>query len=249
MMVPELVWILGATIVVSLISLVGVFTLWITKKALDKLLLILVAFSAGALLGGAMLHILPEAIEEVAASSVFLYVLMGFALFFILERVLYWHHCHEGVCEVHPFSYLILFGDTLHNFIDGITIAVSFIVSIPFGIVTTFLIIGHEIPQELGDFGVLVYGGMSKLKALVYNLFSQAAAIVGGIIGFFLSGIADGVAPIALSFAAGGFIYIAASDLIPELHKEPDQKKSIISFAVFLFGLAVMWGLKAVFGG
>lgn len=163
-----------------------------------------------------------------------------------MEKFLYWHHCHEGKCDVHPVSYLILFGDGIHNFIDGIIIAASFIVSIPFGIITTLLIIGHEIPQELGDFGVLVYSGFGKVKALLTNFISQLACILGGIIGYFLSTALKGIIPFILPFAAGGFIYISASDLVPELHKEPKIKKSLSSFAFFILGILIMLAIKFI---
>ena len=168
-----LLWIIGATIVVSLISLAGIITLSLKAKSLNKILLILVGFSVGALMGGAFLHLIPEAVEESGLSFVSLYVLVGFSAFFVIERFLYWHHCHkEGRCPVHMFTYMNLIGDGIHNFVDGLIIAASFVINIPFGIVTTIAIIAHEIPQELGDFGVLVYGGFTKFKALFYNFLS-----------------------------------------------------------------------------
>lgn len=233
-----------ATLVNSLISLVGIFSLWMEEKSLKKILILLVALSAGALLSGAFFHLIPESLEKLTPMTTFTYVLTGFIIFFLMEKFLYWHHCHEGKCDVHPVSYLILFGDGIHNFIDGIIIAISFIVSIPFGVITTVLIIGHEIPQELGDFGVLVHGGFSKAKALVYNLISQMACVVGGILGYFLSTSIEGIIPFVLPFAAGGFIYISASDLVPELHKEPEIKKSLTSFAFFMVGVLFMLAIK-----
>jgi len=207
-------------------------------------------YLAGALLSGAFFHLIPEALEKIPVTNVFAYLMIGFILFFLIERFLHWHHCHRygAKCKTHPVSYLILIGDGVHNFIDGIIIGVSFIVSIPFGIITTLLIIGHEIPQELGDFGVLVYGGFSKYKALVYNFISQLMAVLGGILGYLFSTRVEGVIPFILPFAAGGFIYIAASDLIPELHKEPKLNKSLISFGFFLVGIAFMFLLKFLFG-
>lgn len=235
-----------ATLINSLISLVGIFSLWMRENALKKLLILLVALSAGALLSGAFFHLIPEALDTLTPTTVFTYVLVGFIIFFLMEKFLYWHHCHEGKCDVHPVSYLILFGDGIHNFIDGIIIGISFIVSIPFGIVTSLLIIGHEIPQELGDFGVLVHGGFGKVKALLYNLISQLTCIVGGILGYFLSTSIQGIVPFILPFAAGGFIYISASDLVPELHKEPKIKKSLFSFAFFILGIVIMLAIKFI---
>jgi len=247
-MLDVLLWILAATIIDGLIALVGAAALVLKKDMLGKLLMVLVAFSTGALLGGAFLHLMPEAIEAMEATTAFSYLLVGFIIFFLIEKFLHWHHCHEGKCEVHAFTHLIIIGDGIHNFIDGLVIAASFFVSIPFGIVTTLLIIGHELPQELGDFGVLVYGGFSPKKALLFNLASQLTAVAGGVAGFLLSG-AAGFTELLLPFAAGGFMYIAASDLIPELHKEKRLAKSMLYFAFFLIGIGFMLGIKLVFGG
>jgi len=236
-----------ATLINSLTALAGIFTLWFKDKLLDKIILTLVAFSAGALLSGAFFHLIPESLDKLTPTAVFTYLLIGFILFFLMEKFLYWHHCHEGKCDVHPVSYLILFGDGVHNFIDGIIIAISFMISIPFGIITTLIIIGHEIPQELGDFGVLVHGGFGKVKALFYNLLSQLACVIGGILGYFLSTSIEGIIPFILPFAAGGFIYISASDLVPELHKEPEIKKSLVSFSFFIIGIIFMLALKLIF--
>lgn len=244
-----LAWIILATLVNGLVAFIGVFSLMFKEKSFNKLLMILVAFSAGALLSGAFFHLLPEALEVLSATRVFAYAMIGFIIFFMIERFLHWHHCHKhgAKCDVHPVSYLILIGDGVHNFIDGIIIGVSFLVSVPFGIITTLLIIGHEIPQELGDFAVLVYGGFSKKKALMYNFLSQLTAVIGGIIGYVFSTRIEGVVPFILPFAAGGFIYIAASDLIPELHKEPKLGKSMVSFGFFLIGVVFMFLLKLLF--
>lgn len=243
-----LLLIILVTFINGLIGLVGIFALGLKEKLLNKIVMSLVAFSAGALLSGALLHLVVESLENLTATATFTYVLVGFILFFLMEKFLYWHHCHKhGKCEVHPVSYLILFGDGIHNFIDGVIIAASFLVNIPFGIITTLIIIGHEIPQELGDFGVLVYSGFSKGKALMYNFISQLACVVGGIVGYFLSSYMEGVIPFVLPVAAGGFIYISASDLVPELHKEPKLKKSLASFGIFIAGILFMFILKFIF--
>jgi zinc and cadmium transporter len=237
-----------ATLVNSLIALVGVFSLWCREETLKKILFILVAFSAGALLGGAFLHLAAESLEILETNTMFILLIAGFSVFFLMEKFLYWHHCHNGVCDVHPYTYLILFGDGIHNFIDGLIIAASFLVNPLFGVITTIIIISHEVPQELGDFGVLIHGGMEKKRALCYNFISQLVSVLGGIIGFFLAGF-SGFQAFLLPFAAGGFIYIAASDLIPELHKEIEKKKSILSFGFFIIGILFMLAVKLVFGG
>jgi zinc and cadmium transporter len=231
-----------------LTGLVGIFSLWMNLKTLKKLIIILVAFSAGALLAGAFFHLLSEALAKLDVMIVFGYMLVGFILFFVIERFLHWHHCHdEKECKVHPVSYLLVIGDGIHNFIDGIIIGASFLVSVHFGVITTLLILAHEIPQELGNFGVLVYSGFGKGKALLYTFISQLTCIVGGIVGFMLSSKVQGLVPFILPFAAGGFIYIAASDLVPELHKEPKLSKLLVSFGFFLLGVALMIVTKLLF--
>lgn len=240
-----------ATLIVSFISLIGVFTLALNEKILNKILFYFIAISAGSLMGGAFIHLIPEALESsggLAIDKVFLAVLAGFALFFILERVLHWHHGHHSEAEhtVHPFTYLNLVGDGLHNFIDGIVIATAFSFSNELGIATTIGVIVHEIPQEISDFGLLIYGGLSKSRALFLNFISGTLAILGTICGLVLVNIAHGMMPLLLAVTAGGFIYISASDLIPELHKESNFSKSMIAFACFFAGVILMILLKLV---
>ncbi len=243
-------YVMGATLVVCLVSLVGVASFWVKPRTMRKALMFLVAFSAGALMGGAFLHLLPEAVEEIGAEWFGVVFLASFALFFVLERLVHWHHCHEaGHCEVHSFAYMNLVGDAIHNFVDGVIIAASFVVSVPLGFTTTLAVIAHEVPQEIGDFGVLVYAGFSKTKALAYNFLSSLTAMAGALIGYYLSGSVAGLVPYLLPVAAGSFVYIASSDLIPELHKEPRLSKALKSFAFFLLGIAFMYALKTVFEG
>ncbi|MGV8172243.1 MAG: ZIP family metal transporter [Candidatus Woesearchaeota archaeon] len=242
-------WIILSTLIVCALSLLGIFAFILRSKNLNKILLGMVGFSAGALMGGAFLHLLPEALAETKSMIVGVLLLIGFSTFFIIERVLHWHHCHKGRCEVHTLSYMNLMGDAVHNFIDGLIIAISYIADIRLGIVTSIAIIAHEIPQEIGDFGVLIYGGFSKSKALLYNFISASTAILGALIGYFISGTVEGIISWILPFAAGGFIYIAASDLIPELHKEPDIKKSLVSFGFFIIGIILMFAVKIIFEG
>lgn len=248
MSLETLIFILAATIINGFVALIGGLTLGLKRKQVDKILIILVSFSAGALLSGALFHMLAESLEMMETMTAFVYLLVGFILFFIIERFLHWHHCHKGECDVHPFSDLILVGDAVHNFIDGLVIAAGFLVGIPFGILTALIIIAHEIPQEIGDFGVLLYGGYKTKKALIYNFLVQLTSVVGGIVGFFFLYTPESVS-FLLPFAAGGFIYIAASDLIPELHKEQSLKKSMFSFAFFIIGIAFLLGIKIMVGG
>ncbi len=243
----ELIWIIGSTFVVSILSLVGISAFFISNRLLNKILLILVGFSAGALMGGAFLHLLPEALEATTPMVVGLSIIAGFSAFFLIERVLHWHHCHKQKCEVHTFSYMNLIGDAIHNFIDGIIIAISYVANIHVGIVTTIAIIAHEVPQEIGDFGVLIYGGFKKSKAILFNFLSALTAVLGALVGYFMSNMISGVIPFILPIAAGGFVYIAASDLVPELHKEPVLKKALLSFGFFIIGILFMLGVKLIF--
>jgi zinc and cadmium transporter len=245
----ELAYILLATFIVSLISFVGVVTLALKEKILNKILLVLIGLSAGALMGGAFLHLLPEAVEASQDLNVYLFVLVGFILFFLIEKVLHWRHCHKGECHVHTFQYMNLVGDSIHNFLDGLIMAASFVVSIPLGITTTIAIATHEIPQEIGDFGVLLYGGFSKKKAIMMNFLIALTAVLGGVIGYFVSSRIENIVLFILPFAAGGFIYIAATDLVPEIRKELDMKKYMATLLVFIIGILIMWVTKVTFGG
>lgn len=244
-----LLLIIIATLLDGIAALIGAITFSFSTKTLNKVILLLVAFSAGALIAGAFFHIIPESLSEgVEPMTLFMIVSIGFAVFFISEKFLFWHHCHNGECNVHPYTYLILFGDGIHNFIDGLVIAAAFLVNTSFGIATTAMVISHELPQELGDFAVLVHGGLSKKKALIYNFISQLAAVLGGVVGFFLASTLTAFIPFILPFAAGGFLYIGASDLIPQLHEERDTKKSLLSFAMFAFGMLLMLAMRMYIG-
>lgn len=245
----NLAYIVLTTFVIALIAFVGVFTLAMKEHLLNKILLVLVSLSAGALMGGAFLHLLPEAVESSEGGDILGFVLVGFILFFIIEKVLHWRHCHKGKCDVHTFQYMNLIGDSVHNFIDGLIIAASFIVSIPLGITTTVAIAAHEIPQEIGDFGVLIYGGFEKKKAILLNFAVALTVVIGGIVGYLISKSVEQAVVFLIPFAAGGFIYIAATDLIPEIKKELNIKKSMATMLVFICGILIMWLIKIVFGG
>lgn len=243
-----LLYILISTVVISVIAFVGVFTLFFKEVVINKILLVLVAFSAGALLGGAFLHLIPEAVGVSGGNNVFLFVILGFCLFFVLEQFINWHHCHKTEHSKHsakPFSYLILISDGIHNFIDGLIIAASFMVSVPLGLATSLAVAFHEIPQEIGDFGVLVYGGFRRIKALILNFFSGLVAVAGGILGFFLLDKIQGSIVFLLPFAAGNFIYIASADLIPEIKQKCPIKKSLSHFFAFLLGISFMLLIKS----
>ncbi len=242
----KLIFIIASTFLISLASLIGVFTISIKEKILSKFLLLLISLSAGALMGGAFLHLLPEASEKLDTEVMYLIVLISFVLFFLIEKLLHWRHCHKKNCDVHTFGYMNLFGDTVHNFIDGLVIASTFLIDVKLGVITSFAIALHEIPQEIGDFGVLLYSGFSRKKALISNFLIALTAVFGGVFGYFLSFQIENITSYLLPFAAGGFIYIAASDLMPEIRKETSLKKSMLSFGVFLVGILIMFLVKFI---
>ncbi len=236
-----------STIIVSLLSLIGIFFILIKEKTLVSLLSYLIAFAGGVLFSVSFLHLLPEAIETLIPLVVFLFFTFGFIVFYILERFLLWHHCHKKECPTHPFTYLTLYGDGLHNFVDGVIIAGGYLSGITSGILVTMATIAHELPQEIGDFSLLLYGGFTKRKALFYNFLSAFTAVIGYLFGFLLFSRLSSVLPYLLAIAAGNFTYIATSDIIPELHKEVDTKKSLISFFFFVAGFLIIVLMVQIF--
>ncbi len=239
----ELFYLLMALIVVSLISLVGSLTISLNKKFLNKILVFLVAFSAGSLLATAFFDLIPESYEALNSIS---FVLYGIILFFFIEAFIHWHHPHIIGCSdcVQPVVYLNLIGDGFHNFLDGIIIAASFLISLPTGIAATIAIILHEIPQEIGDFAVLVHSGLSRGKAILFNFLTALFSIIGGLISYFYLSSFENLIPYVIAIAAGGFIYIATTDLFPELHKEKDKRKLTLQFLALILGVFL---IKAVF--
>ncbi len=244
-----LFWIIGATFIISLIAWIGSLTLFLKEELMDNILQVLVALSAGGLMGGAFFHLLPEAISEVGSASpatlnLFSYLIVGFCTFFILEQFIAWYHEHSGVHRRKPVSYLVLISDLVHNFIDGLVIAGSFMIGFNVGVATSLAIALHEIPQEIGDFGVLVYGGFQKLRALIWNYASAVTVILGGVAGYYLSTLVGGAAVLLLPFAAGNFIYIAASDLIPEIKHGEKIGRNLVHFFTFMTGILLMLGIR-----
>lgn len=234
-----------ATLVISSLSLVGVFTLGLGKKKLEDVLFVLISFSTGSLMGGAFFHLLPEALEKSEPLAALKIVVAGFILFYVLEKILRWHHCHDEDCHAHQtIGFQNLFGDALHNFIDGLIIVSAFAVDVRLGVAVTFSVALHEIPQEISDFGVLLYSGFTKQKALLFNLFSALFSVFGAVIGYFVIERVDAVINFLLPFAAGGLVYIAAADLIPELHKERSPKRSVVAFLFFIAALGMMLMIK-----
>ncbi|UMX47713.1 MAG: ZIP family metal transporter [Candidatus Nealsonbacteria bacterium DGGOD1a] len=241
-----LLMIILASFAITLCVWAAVLFLMFKKEILEKILMFLVSLSAGALMGGAFLHLLPEAAEELESELLFGVFLASFVFFFLLEKIIHWRHCHKADCEIHSFGYMNLAGDAVHNFIDGLTIASTFMVNPALGISTTLAVAIHEIPQEIGDFGVLVYSGFKKKTALLINYAVAMTVVIGGIAGYFFFSHLQSALPYLLPFAAGGFVYIAASDLMPEIRKEMNFKKSMISFSVFIAGILMMYLVKSI---
>ncbi len=231
----------------SVIALVGSITLILKEQTLKKLLLPLVAFAAGSLIGGAFFHMIPAGIEEYGNNIYFYFWLVGgFVLFFALEQLLHWHHHHtEVIVKKEPLTYLILIGDALHNFIGGLAIAGTFLIDVRLGIMAWIAAAAHEVPQELGDFGVLVHGGWDRRSALLFNLFSASTFLVGGMISYFASKSLD--ISFLVPFAAGNFIYIGATDLVPEFKKHHDVKTNMFYFLTFMTGIVLMVGIRLAF--
>jgi len=244
----NLVAILASVTGVSLISFVGVIFIGFKEESLKRVMMAFVGFASGTLLAGALINLLPEALKELEPAITFYYVMLGIMTFFVIEKFLHWRHCHEETCPVHTFAYINLVGDGVHNFIDGMIIAATFMFSFNVGIAATLAVVFHEIPQEIGDFAVCIYGGFSKKKALTYNFISALTAILGAIITYYTSYLQNITASL-VPFAAGGFIYIATTDLMPELHKKSHAGESVIQVIGLLGGIALMAYLTVTFGG
>lgn len=244
-MKPEVYSILSV-VIISLISLIGIFFILIKKDKLNKLILFLVALAAGSLLGGAFLHLLPEIIEGTGFTfRISILILGGIILFFAIENFIHWRHCHVPTSKSHPHTLgtMNIIGDGIHNFTDGLIIAASYFISIPTGIATTLAVILHEIPQEIGDFGVLIYAGYSKKKALFFNFLSALTAILGAIVGIIFAAKSTIFAYIVMPIAVGGFLYIAGSDLIPEIHKTQDKAFPLKNLLGILLGILIMYSI------
>ncbi|MEI6420116.1 MAG: ZIP family metal transporter [bacterium] len=245
-----------AVILVSLLSLLGVIFLFLKDRWLKKAVFVLISLSVGSLFGDVFIHLLPEAFKTTSPIFVSSGILMGIIIFFVLEKFIHWRHSHgddvvesfhehEGEhCEkVEPVGYVVLLGDGVHNFIDGVIIAASFMASWEVGLATTIAVVLHEIPQELGHFAVLIHSGFSKTKALLYNFYSALTAVLGAVLTLiFTNGVQTSI-PYLLALAAGGFVYIAGSDLVPQLHKKTGAKESVIQLISILVGVGLMLSL------
>lgn len=239
-----------AVVFVSLLSFIGIVFILLKEAVLKKILLLLVSFSAGSLLAAAFIHLIPETYEKLEHSPLVpLFIIGGILIFFGLEKFLRWRHCHIPTSQAHPhpIAFLNLVGDAVHNFIDGLMIGGAFLVNNKIGLVTTVAVVLHEIPQEIGDFGVLLYGKLSIRKALIFNFLSALTAVLGTIVSLALGGLVTDYAYYLMPIAAGGFVYIAGTDLIPELHHIVELKKSVVQFICLLLGIILLLALNLMF--
>jgi zinc and cadmium transporter len=237
------VYAIVSVVVVSLLSLVGVACISISEQRLKRIIFTMVSLAVGAMFGDAFIHLLPESFENPRSKvETSLYVLAGIFAFFILEKFLLWRHQHtlESDSHIHHVGYMNLIADGLHNLIDGMIIGASYLISTPVGIATTMAVVFHEIPHELGNFFVLLHAGFTKTKALFFNLLSATFAILGAIISLAVGSSVASFSAAMLPLAAGGFIYIAGSDLIPELHKDASPSRSAVQLMAMATGVGVM---------
>ncbi|MEM4134296.1 MAG: ZIP family metal transporter [Candidatus Micrarchaeia archaeon] len=243
--------VLISVLIVSLMSLIGIFTLYFKEETVEKSLSILISLAAGTLLGAAFLDLIPESFEIMETKTAMILVLVGFLLFFVLEKFILWHHCHNKQCKHRErkkaLPYLNIIGDGVHNIIDGMVIAVAYLTDPSLGIVTTIAIMMHEIPQEIGDFGILLYSGLNKWTALAFNFLTALTAMIGAMVILILDVSFQSITAFLLPLAAGHFIYIAAADLIPELQITTNKKESAIQLAVLLIGILLIMFVGSIF--
>jgi len=236
-----LIWILIFSLVGSVGSLIGGVVLMFKEKWTQKIMFCLISFATGTLLGAVFLGMLPKAMTKAEPSLVLIYILFGIVIFFMLEKLLIWYHCHDEKCEIHSAApYLILFGDAFHNFLDGVVITAGFLISIPFGIATSLAVVAHEVPQEIGDFAILLHGKMDKKKAFIYNFLSAVATIPGALIAYGFSYYVDKLTPFILALAASSFLYIAIADLIPEIHQKTPPGRGFYQIILIGIGIGVI---------
>ena len=243
---PVLFQALLAVVLVSAVSLVGAVSLALSQSRLKNLIILFVSFAAGTLFGDVFFHLLPEFVEETGWTTELSWAILAGILFsLVLEKLVRWRHCHMPITKhhVHHFVVMNIVGDAIHNFIDGMIIAASFILDPAVGVATTLAVLLHEIPQELGDYGVIIHSGVSRKRALALNFFTALTAVLGVLVVFAVGNASEPITRWLVPFAAGTFLYIAGSDLIPELHKEQSWRVGLAQITTFIMGLLVMMSL------
>lgn len=238
-----------SVLVISALSAAGLLTLAVNQQLLHRALLYLVSFAAGALLGDVFFHILPEATEAKGFSfGLSMSLLLGILFSFVLEKIIRWRHSHKlEFGQTHPVAFVNLTADGIHNFVDGVIVAASFAADLRVGLATVVAVVFHEIPQEIGDFGVLIHAGFSRAKALLFNGLTALTALAGAVAALVMGTLAEQVAELLLPFAAGNFLYIACSDLLPELHEHASASSSWLQLLLLILGISAM-ALLLLFG-
>ncbi len=234
---------------ISALSFIGLAFFCISEATIRRLLLPLVAISTGVILGDVFLHMVPEMLNgEGASSQGALILLLGILVSFSIEKFIHWHHCHilPSKDHYHPVGIMSLAGDALHNIIDGVIIAGSFLVSTRVGIATTFAVALHEIPHEIGNFALLLFSGFTRKQALLWNALSAATALIGAGVFLYAAGAAENATTLILPFAAGNLLYIAGTDLLPELHKDTHAGRAVLQLFLITAGISVMWGFTFI---
>lgn len=249
MLSAKVLYAIASVTLVSVVSLIGIVTISLSEERLRSALFVLVSLAAGAMFGDTFIHLLPESFQKPGGTlPASMYVLCGILAFFVLEKFLLWRHQHtlESGNRIHPLGYLNLIADGVHNLIDGMMIGASYLVSVPIGMATTIAVVFHEVPQEIGDFGILLQAGFTKRKALFFNFLSATLALLGTALALVVGSALEGFATVMLPFTAGGFIYIAGSDLLPELQKELAPTKSLVQFVALAAGIGLMLLLRTL---
>lgn len=242
-----LLYIIIASLAVSALSFVGVFLLALGNKQTHKLLKPMIAFASGAMLGNTFFHLLPEGVELLEPEKFAAIMLTTVIFYFVLEKLLHWHHCQDEEDHKHdhaPVGYLSLIGDAIHNFIDGLIIASAFIVSPVAGVATSISLAAHEIPQEFADFSLLIHAGFKRSKALLFNFLSALTAVAGALAGWYFASSSELFEAYLLPVAAGSFLYIALSDLMPELRSKTKLPQFFVNVALVIVGVVLLWAFS-----
>ncbi len=247
-MLPAWLPAIVSVLLVSAISLVGIFFFSMSESLIRRLLFVFVSFSTGVMFGDVFLHIVPEMAQKGTFQHDLLYVLLGIIVCFCIEKFIHWQHCHvlPSKDHVHPVGTMTLVADTIHNFVDGTIIAGSFLVSYELGVATTIAVALHEIPQEISRFALLIYSGFSRIHALFFNCLSALSSLLGAMIVLTVSHTFPNLSDVLLAFAAGNFLYIAGTDLLPELHKDTHAGRAVLQLVLIVLGIGVMYGLKSM---